>query len=268
MTERSSLARRNLPPIRRPPHGEKPLLFAGLHGMKRPEARREESLAGAMQLSAVPDRRVRDFLPCPIAASATFGRLAARRHLHTRPSLGDAGIRNDACRPLGHPGPGHPGPGHTGRAHRPGTPAGHTGRPHRPGHTGPATLARPLAVLELFAEPGIILSAIVPSGIAGAAPDQTRDRRCSTKRPLGASPGHPCPVRRGLRHGTKNLKPARPSTQKKATPLPALGITRRPCGVPLLLSLNLFIIELEIEELKVAGPGPSRKGGDPVRVHC
>jgi hypothetical protein len=148
MTERSSLARRNLPPIRRPPHGEKPLLFAGLHGMKRPEARREESLAGAMQLSAVPDRRVRDFLPCPIAASATFGRLAARRHLHTRPSLGDAGIRNDACRPPGHPGPGHPGPGHTGRAHRPGTPAGHTGRahrpttparPHRPGHAGPAT---------------------------------------------------------------------------------------------------------------------------------
>jgi len=130
MTERSSLARRNLPPIRRPPHGEKPLLFAGLHGMKRPEARREESLAGAMQLSAVPDRRVRDFLPCPIAASATFGRLAARRHLHTRPSLGDAGIRNDACRPPGHPGPGHPGPGHTGRAHRPATPA----RPRWPGH--------------------------------------------------------------------------------------------------------------------------------------
>ena len=244
MTERSSLARRNLPPIRRPPHGEKPLLFAGLHGMKRPEARREESLAGAMQLSAVPDRRVRDFRAASSAPPPPHSPVTGRcRHTKRRlPATRAPWARAPWA-----------------RAHRPGTPAG---------HTGPATLARPLAVLELFAEPGIILSAIVPSGIAGAPPDQTRDRRCSTKRPLGASPGHPCPVRRGLRHGTKNLKPARPSTQKKATPLPALGITRRPCGVPLLLSLNLFIIELEIEELKVAGPGPSRKGGDPVRVHA
>jgi len=199
MTERSSLARRNLPPIRRPPHGEKPLLFAGLHGMKRPEARREESLAGAMQLSAVPDRRVRDFRAASSAPPPPHSPVTGRCR-HTKRRL-----------------PATRAP--WARAHRPGTPAG---------HTGPATLARPLAVLELFAEPGIILSAIVPSGIAGAPPDQTRDRRCSTKRPLGASPGHPCPVRRGLRHGTKNLKPARPSTQKKATPLPALGITRRP----------------------------------------
>jgi len=196
------------------------------------------------RLSAVPDRRVRDFRAASSAPPPPHSPVTGRcRHTKRRlPATRAPWARAPWA-----------------RAHRPGTPAG---------HTGPATLARPLAVLELFAEPGIILSAIVPSGIAGAPPDQTRDRRCSTKRPLGASPGHPCPVRRGLRHGTKNLKPARPSTQKKATPLPALGITRRPCGVPLLLSLNLFIIELEIEELKVAGPGPSRKGGDPVRVHC
>jgi len=136
-----------LAPIRRPPHGEKPLLFAGLHGMKRPEARREESLAGAMQLSAV-----------PIAASATFGRLAARRHLHTRPSLGDAGIRNDACR---HRAPWARAP--WARAHRPGTPAG---------HTGPATLARPLAVLELSRSQGS--SSPRSSPLGSPVPRQTR----------------------------------------------------------------------------------------------
>jgi len=133
MTERSSLARRNLPPIRRPPHGEKPLLFAGLHGMKRPEARREESLAGAMQLSAVPDRRVRDFRAASSAPPPPHSPVTGRcRHTKRRlPATRAPWARAPWARAHR---PGTPA-GHTGRAHRPTTPA----RPHRPGHAGPAT---------------------------------------------------------------------------------------------------------------------------------
>ena len=125
MTERSSLARRNLPPIRRPPHGEKPLLFAGLHGMKRPEARREESLAGAMQLSAVPDRRVRDFRAASSAPPPPHSPVTGRcRHTKRRlPATRAPWARAPWARAP------------WARAHRPGTPA----RPHRPGHAGPAT---------------------------------------------------------------------------------------------------------------------------------
>jgi len=138
MTERSSLARRNLPPIRRPPHGEKPLLFAGLHGMKRPEARREESLAGAMQLSAVPDRRVRDFRAASSAPPPPHSPVTGRcRHTKRRlPATRAPWARAPWARApwaRAHR-PGTPA-GHTGRAHRPTTPA----RPHRPGHAGPAT---------------------------------------------------------------------------------------------------------------------------------
>ena len=68
-------------------------------------------------------------------------------------------------------------------------------------------------------------------------------------------PGHPCPARRGLRHSRRNLKRARPSMHPKASLLSALGITRRPCGVPPLLPANPFTIELEIERSRLAGPG-------------
>ena len=58
----------------------------------------------------------------------------------------------------------------------------------------------------------------------------------------------------------KNLKRARPSTHPKASLLSALGITRRPCGVPPLLPANPFTIELEIERSRLAGPGcPGRR---------
>ena len=98
----------------------------------------------------------------------------------------------------------------------------------------------------------------------------------------------------------RNLKRARPSMHPKASLLSALGITRRPCGVPPLPPANPFTIELGIERSRLAGPGcpgrsqargaraarrpgvpgplagpgcPGRSasltwGGDPVRVHA